>query len=103
MKKNKPFKSAVLFVLFMMIPVGVFSQITVRGTVTDATNETLVGVSIMETGTGNGTVTNVNGNYEIIVANGASLTFSYVGFFSQTIPVRGQQVINVVQIGRAHV
>ena len=96
MKKNKPFKSAVLFVLFMMIPVGVFSQITVRGTVTDAANETLVGVSIMETGTGNGTVTNVNGNYEIIVANGASLTFSYVGFFSQTIPVRGQQVINVV-------
>lgn len=95
MKKNKPFKSAVLFILFMIIPLGVFSQITVRGSVTDAANETLVGVSVIEVGTGNGVITDFNGNYEIRVANNATLNFTYVGFKSQTIPVGGRQSINV--------
>ncbi|MHB9055104.1 MAG: SusC/RagA family TonB-linked outer membrane protein [Paludibacteraceae bacterium] len=96
MNKCKTFKSTVLFILFMIIPLGVFSQITVRGTVNDATNETLVGVSVIEVGTGNGVITDIKGNYEIKVAPNATLNFTYVGFKSQIIPVNGRQIVNVL-------
>ncbi|VBB48394.1 SusC/RagA family TonB-linked outer membrane protein [uncultured Paludibacter sp.] len=97
MKNVKFFKSTLLLLLFMIVPGWVFSQTIIRGTVTDTSNETLVGVSVMEFGTNNGTVTNIEGKYELKVSNpNATLNFSYVGYKSKTVQVSGQQVINVI-------
>ena len=70
--------------------------IRVTGTVTDATDgQTLPGVTIMVQGTTQGTVTDINGRYELSVAPTAVLVFSFVGMDSQEVPVDGRTVINV--------
>lgn len=75
-----------------------FAQnITVRGTVTDATDIPLIGVTVQVQGTMAGTVTDIDGNYVLSdVPSDAVLEVSYVGMKSQTINVNGQSVINVV-------
>jgi TonB-dependent starch-binding outer membrane protein SusC len=70
-------------------------KVTVTGIVTDETNLGLPGVTIIEEGTQNGTVTNFDGEYKIEVAQQANLVFSFVGFQSQTVPVQGRSAINI--------
>ena len=62
-----------------------FAQSKVSGTVKDANGEPLIGVSVMEVGTNNGAVTDVNGNYTLNVKPGAKLKLSYIGFTTQTV------------------
>lgn len=63
------------------ITVFVTAQTVYTGTVTDKTNnEPLIGASIIESGTSNGTITDLEGHFSIKVAKGASLTVSYVGY-----------------------
>ena len=71
--------------------------ITVKGQVTDSSNEPLIGVTVMIDGqqTG-GTVTDFDGNYTIKVASKATLKFSYIGYQDQKIAVGGKTAINVV-------
>ncbi|MBL6449103.1 TonB-dependent receptor [Fulvivirga sp. 29W222] len=70
-------------------------QQTISGRVTDAGDGlSLPGVNIIESGTNNGTVTDVDGNYSIKVASDATLIFSYVGYTSIEMPVNGRSVIN---------
>jgi len=70
---------------------------TVTGTVTDgATNEPLIGVNIVVQGTTIGAVTDLDGNYSITVPSGeAAITYSFVGYAVQSIPVGIQTVIDV--------
>ena len=71
--------------------------ISVSGTVTDASGETLVGVSVSIKGSNNGTITNVDGIYSITVPNANTvLTFSYIGFKTYEITVGNRRVINVM-------
>lgn len=71
-------------------------DITVHGTVTDQTNEPLIGVTVMVDGkqTG-GAVTDFDGNYSIKVSKNATLKFSYIGYQEQKVPVAGKNTINV--------
>jgi len=95
--KNNVLKKLGITLLTIMIPYCVFSQtITVKGTVTDNENESLIGVTIKEVGTNNGTITDINGNFEIKVSPNASLSFSYIGFKNKTVKVGNQHVLNVV-------
>ena len=55
-------------------------NITVTGTVTDVQNEPLVGASVLQAGTTNGTMTDVDGKFTINVPQGAELEFSSIGF-----------------------
>ncbi|WP_116105302.1 SusC/RagA family TonB-linked outer membrane protein [Lewinella sp. IMCC34191] len=73
------------------------AQITVSGTVVDDTDQTpLIGVTVMEAGTTQGTVTDLNGRYELTVGDpDAALRFSYTGYASQEIPVNNQSVIDL--------
>ncbi len=81
---------------FFMAGIGLMmAQQTVTGLVTDSSNEPIPGVSILEKGTMNGTITQVDGNYSIEVRDDAILVFSFIGFESQEIPVNGQSSINV--------
>lgn len=71
-------------------------QIEVSGTVVDAaTDESLPGVNIAVEGTNRGTTTNVDGNYSITVPSDGALSFSFIGYATQTVEVSGQQEINV--------
>ncbi len=58
-------------------------------------DEPLPGVNIVEKGTFNGTVTDIEGNYSLEVAEDATLVFSSIGFLPQEIAVGGRSVINV--------
>lgn len=60
----------------------------VQGIVTDKSGEPLIGVSVAIKGTSTGTITDIDGKYEIITTeNKPSLTFTYIGYVTQTIPV----------------
>ncbi len=73
------------------------ADVTVEGTVTDATtDEVLVGVNVVVNGTTTGTTTNAEGQYNLNVPSAQdSLSFSFVGYETQTIPVEGRSTINV--------
>lgn len=73
------------FVFFMLCSTVMLAQNKVSGTVVDATGEPLIGVSVLEDGTTNGGITDFDGNFTLTVKSGAKLTFSYVGYTSQTL------------------
>ncbi|MDR0619776.1 MAG: TonB-dependent receptor [Bacteroidales bacterium] len=86
-----------LFVFFLLANVLFLSaqnMVRVSGTVSGSDGSTLVGVSVMEKGTGTGTVTDVTGKYTISATSGSVLVFSYVGFVSQEKTVTGE-ILNV--------
>lgn len=74
-----------------------FAQdVTVSGKVTTGdTGETLPGVTVVQKGSTNGTITNVDGNYSIKVKSDAVLVFSYLGYKSQEVLVSGRSTIDV--------
>ena len=71
--------------------------ITITGNVTDAnTGEPVPGANIVEKGTTNGTISDVNGHYQLTVSGAdVNLVFSFVGYLTQEIPVGGNTQINV--------
>lgn len=80
-----PVQFFVLCFWLFMGGVGVYAQNTmeVRGQITDATTaEPLTGVTIMEKGTTNGTITDLDGNFSLKVAPEAMLQISYIGYIS---------------------
>ncbi|NBC81793.1 MAG: SusC/RagA family TonB-linked outer membrane protein [Bacteroidetes bacterium] len=81
--------------LFMLIPLASYGQHTVTGTITDIDNQPLIGVNIVEKGTTNGAVTNVNGNYTITTEPDAVLVFSYVGYLKEEIPINERTEIDL--------
>lgn len=82
--------------LAMTFSVSIYAQnITVRGTVTDETGEPLIGATIMQKGSTNGTATDIDGNYSISVPSKSTLIVSYVGYEKKEVPVDGRSEINV--------
>ena len=88
---------SIAFTIGMLFLTGFSLAQTVSGKVTDAANgEGLVGVTVLEKGTSNGTATDIDGNYTLKLTNSnATLSFSFVGFTSQDIAYTGQQSIDV--------
>ena len=80
--------------LFTATP-GFSQNKTVTGTVTDATGEPLIGASVLQQGTSNGVITDIDGKYSIQVPSEATLEFSYVGMVKQAIKVGNRSVIDV--------
>lgn len=66
------------------------AKVTTTGQVVDAKGEPLIGVSILEVGTTNGTITDIDGNFTLSVNEGATLEISYIGYKTQTMTVRPQ-------------
>ncbi len=76
--------------------VEIIPQVSVTGKVIDPNNnEGLPGVNVLEKGTTNGTVTDIDGNYSISVADDASLIFSSIGYTTQEVSVDGRSTINI--------
>ncbi len=68
----------------------------VSGTVSEDTGEPMIGMTVFITGTTTGVPTDVDGKYSIEVPQGATLTFSYLGFKTQVIPTDGKSRIDVI-------
>ncbi|MUP36669.1 SusC/RagA family TonB-linked outer membrane protein [Labilibaculum euxinus] len=85
----------VLIIILYGFSFNAISQITVSGNVTDGVT-TIPGVTIIEEGTSNGTLSDIDGNYSITVAGKDSkITFSFVGLITQTIVVNDATTINI--------
>jgi TonB-linked SusC/RagA family outer membrane protein len=83
--------------LLLLMGTSLLAQtVRVTGRVTDAADgSTLPGVSVVVKGTTQGTVTDINGRYEVTTAPNAVLVFSFIGMTPQEVPVDGKSVINV--------
>ena len=75
---------------------ALFAQVRVTGVVKDDTGYGVIGASVMEKGTQNGAVTDLDGKYEIRVKAGATLVFSSIGYATQEIAVGNRSVIDVL-------
>jgi len=84
-----------MFMLVLFLIAGEVSAQTVKGNVVDATGEPIIGASVLEKGTSNGTVTDLDGNFSIKVSGNNPLVISYLGMKTQTIDVKGKSSINV--------
>ena len=82
---GRSMKRVLLSSALLLVSTLTFAQSKVSGTVKDANGDPLIGVSVMEVGTNNGAVTDINGNYTLNVKPGAKLKLSYIGFTPQTV------------------
>lgn len=86
-----------VLLLFLFIPLWISAQtISVKGIVKDAQGDPIIGVSVVEKGTPNGIVTDLEGQYTLNVSSKAKLDFSYLGYITQTIDVSGRTKIDVI-------
>lgn len=82
-------------VLLYGCSLGVNAQASVRGTVTRSDGEPIIGANVIELGSNNGTVTDLDGNYQLKVGPNGILEFTYTGYVSQKFTVGNQTIINV--------
>ncbi len=86
-----------LLLLGWLIPFGIFAQSTaITGKVTDADDGmSLPGVSVVEKGTYNGSVTDIDGNYTLMVSSPeATLTFTYIGYKTTDVAIAGRAAVD---------
>ncbi|WP_321331605.1 TonB-dependent receptor [uncultured Bacteroides sp.] len=86
-----------LFIMLCLIPIWAFAQtIAVKGVVKDSSGEPVIGASVLEVGTNNGTITDLEGGFTLKVSAKAKLNFSFIGYQKQEIFVAGKTHFNIV-------
>lgn len=97
-KSTKAFLMTVLSSMLMILSVSAqtSSTINVRGTVTDAAGEPIIGASILLQGTTSGVVTDYDGNFSIQAPGNGTLVISYVGYITQTIAIQNRNSIETI-------
>ena len=90
-------RKAGLLMAALLMTAALFAQdrIVVKGVVSDENGQPLIGAGVMEKGTTNGAVTDIDGNYTLEVSADGVLTFSYISYKSQEMNVNGKAVINM--------
>lgn len=68
---------------------------TIKGTVLDASGEPIIGANVVEKGTTNGTVTDLDGKFTLDVPGSATLSISYIGFTEQLVAVGNQSTLSI--------
>ena len=92
---KKQFNYMLVFLVALSAQVISAQQTTITGKVIDETGFPLPAVNVVEKGTPNGVSSDFDGNFSIDVPDGATLTFSSLGYATQDVSVSGQSVINV--------
>jgi len=96
MKKNKLLQVALIMLPMLLLSLLSFGQsIKVQGIVTDESGNSMPGVNVIIQGTTVGIVTDMDGKYQIEANAKSTLSFSFIGYKSQDIPVAGKKEINV--------
>ena len=88
-------KRFLLSFMLMLTCTILYAQTEITGTVVDETGETVIGATVVEKGTSNGTVTDFDGTFTIKVNPGATLVFSYVGYLNVEMPASNGMVITM--------
>ena len=93
-------KTKLFFTLLLIISAtAAFAQKVIKGQISDSKGIPVIGATILEKGTTNGTITDFDGNYSLEVASATSvLQYSYIGYVTQEIKVGNNTVINVTLI-----
>ncbi len=85
-----------VLLLWICVPIVLAQNLMkITGKVVDTFNEPMIGVSVLEKGTTNGAITDLDGNYSISAPKGATIVFSYIGYITQEKTVNSN-TINVV-------
>ena len=98
MKRFRPnhlLRSLFMLLALICISAATYAQKQVSGKVTDGQGQTLPGVNVIEKGTTNGTISDIDGVYNLNVSNNAVLEFSYIGFENIEINVSNGTTFNV--------
>ena len=94
--KNNRFHHLFLLLLFVVgTQLLSAQQISITGTVTDQNGDPIIGASVIADNSGNGTATDIDGQYTIKADPLGQLRFSYIGYSSQTVNIEGRSTINV--------
>lgn len=96
---NNIFSKALLTLTLVLLSIGASAQSghSVSGNVVDSNGEPVIGATVMEVDTQNGTVTDFDGNFNLTVKSPkASLRISYIGYQSQTVAVNGSRTLSIV-------
>ena len=96
MLKAKLLQISLAVLMLCGMPLSVFAQGNVRGTVNDVTGEPIIGASVKVVGTTRGAVTDLNGAFTVAAGRNDRLEISYVGYATQVVAVNGRQLIAVV-------
>ena len=92
MEKQKTFSAQgltrrlMLSFFFLLASTLAFAQNEASGTIIDNEGEPIIGATVMEKGTSNGTISDIDGNFHLKTAPGATLVISYIGFATQELP-----------------
>jgi len=81
--------------LLLLFGSVIYGQVSVRGKVTDSGGNSLPGVNVLVKGTTTGTVTDIDGNYNIQAPAEATLLYSFIGYVTEEVKVAGRSVIDV--------
>ncbi|MCB9082278.1 MAG: TonB-dependent receptor [Lewinellaceae bacterium] len=87
-----------LVLVLVLVASFTYAQRTVSGTVTDAnTNEAIIGANVLIKGSGDGTITDLDGMYSLTVPSSGAVTlvFSYTGYKDQEITLGASDIVNV--------
>jgi TonB-dependent starch-binding outer membrane protein SusC len=98
MRRNiRSFRTFLIFFIFLTVSLGLYAQnFEVSGVVTEkGTGDPLVGATVLQKGTGNGKVCDIDGKYSITVPKGATLVFSLVGYSTQEVVVEKSGTLNI--------
>lgn len=88
-------KQLVLLFFFMFPVLGDAQTIEISGTVLDSGKTPIIGASVLEKGTTNGIITDIDGNFTLSVSPNGTLSISYVGYQTQEIHINGKTVFNI--------
>ena len=96
MRKHFMFKVLLTLVVGLFLSVGAFAQqITVNGIVKDTTGEPVIGANVLVKGTTNGTITDFDGNFQLMANQGDIIVISFIGYSAQELPATAE-LMNVV-------
>lgn len=103
-KKENMLKKRNLLFIFFVFTIGLNTSVyaypntsiqqqkkQISGRVLDQYGESIIGANIVEEGTTNGTISDIDGNFSLQIENDANLHVSYIGYFSQNIPMSEKQ------------
>ena len=90
-------KTNLILTMLLLLNVALFAQdgYNLTGTVVDAGNEPLIGVNVLVASSSTGTVTDVDGNYQVMVKGGDVVKFSYTGYATQSVTITDQKTLNI--------
>ena len=90
----KIFRMALMFIFALVA--GSMSAQNITGNVTDSSGEPIIGATILESGTSNGAVTDLDGNFTLNNVKGNEITVSYIGMKTQKVNIAGKSTVNIV-------